>query len=196
MIIWRSKLKLDDDRLDDVISSVNGNPNLTGLKGMYTTYYVPSVYDRQEVEFAPDYKKILAEGLSALGLHHRCSYTFDHWMQVYGEGNVGHKPHDHYGVKNLVSWVHFVRPTLTKVFHFLDSDGNKTYPPQNEGDFIMFCPWQLHAVDPSDDLRTVIAGNVMMQELVCPDNEKTCEYHSFDGSTHTCKTIPIPSFLS
>ena len=195
MIIWRSNLKLDDDLLDEVIASVNDNPDLIGQKGMYTTYYVPSVYDRQEVEFAPHYKQILAEGLSALGLHHRCSYNFNHWMQVYGEGNVGHRPHDHYDIKVLVSWVHFVRPTSTKAFHFLDSSGNKTYPEQNEGDFIMFCPWQLHAVDPSDDLRAVIAGNVMMNELVCHDNDETCKYHAFNGAQYSLKTIPTPSFL-
>ena len=191
MILYRSNFNLDVDLLDGIIEKVNGNEERLGKDGMYTTYFTEYVEEREEVIFAPHYKEAIGEGLSALGLQHRCSYVFDHWMQVYGEGNTGHDPHDHYCGKALVSWIHFVRPTSTKAMYFMDSDLNKTYPEQNQGDFIMFSPWMLHGVDPTppEDARAIIAGNVYIKELVCPSNDSINLYYTFEGETSVCRQI-------
>ena len=191
MILYRSNFNLDTDTLDGLIDKVNGNPDRLGKDGMYTTYFTKMVEDREEVVFVDQYKEAIAKGLSYLGLQHRCSYVFDHWMQVYGAGNIGHPPHDHYCGQALVSWIHFARPTSTKAMYFLDSDNNKRYPQQNWGDFIMFSPWMLHGVDsvPAEDARTIIAGNVYIKELVCPSTDEINLYYTFDGETSVCRQI-------
>jgi len=188
MILWRTNFNLDEDILRGVIDKVNGNPDRLGKVGMYTTYFTKSVQDREEIIFAPHYRQAIGDGLSALGMQHRTGYTFDHWMQVYGEGNVGHTPHDHYTHQTLLSWVHFVCPT-TPAFHFIDSDHNKTYPEQNRGDFIMFSPWMLHGVDASDDLRAVIAGNVYITDLISPCDESINLYYTFEKGKAICNEI-------
>ena len=110
------------------------------------------------------YKQAISDALTRLGLQHRCSYVFDHWLQVYGEDNVGHGAHDHFSNRTILSWVHFLNPSDKKLFHFIDSDQNKVYPEQNVGDFIMFSPWALHGVDKvkTDGVnRTIVSGNII-----------------------------------
>lgn len=189
MILWRTNLELDEAILDTVIEAIDGNPRRIGMKGMFTSFFADTVNEREEVVFASQYKKVIADGFHALGIQHRSGYSFDHWTQVYSDGNVGHTPHDHYKPHVIVSWVHFVRPTSTPAFHFLDSNYNKTYPEQNPGDFIMFNSWALHGVDPSKEYRAVIAGNVYLKDLVSPADIDISLHTHFEGDTFTQKQI-------
>ena len=190
MILWNTNFNLDEDILKDVVSKVTSDPQCEAADlGLHSTYFVPRIEDRAEVTFVEHYKNAIGEGLTALGLQHRCSYVFDHWLQVYGEGNVGHGAHDHYSNRTVISWVHFLNPSEDKAFHFIDSNHNKVYPQQNAGDFIMFNPWMLHGVEPCPAGRYVIAGNVHITELVSPSNRTVNLYHTFDKETYICKEI-------
>ena len=65
------------------------------------------------------------------------------------------------------SWVHFIKPSSKKCFYFVNHKGDKTYPEQNEGDFIIFPSWAAHSVDPNQDKddRIVTAGNVFAETI-------------------------------
>lgn len=190
MILHHSNFSLDEDILSDVVSKVTNDPKCEAKDlGIHSTYFLPNINDRAEVVFVQHYKQAIADALSRLGLQHRCSYVFDHWLQVYGEDNIGHGAHDHFSNRTILSWVHFLNPSDKKLFHFIDSDHNKVYPEQNTGDFIMFNPWALHGVDPTPAGRYVIAGNVHITELVSPSNKAINLYHTFDKETYICKEI-------
>ena len=167
MILWRSNLTLDEHVLSDVITHTK--EVCLHENGVYTSFFISNIHDRPEVKFANQYNSIIEKACSDMGLLHRTSYSFTHWIQVYGKGGV-HDVHDHHLPQTLFSWVHFVRPTNVNCFHFIDSAGNKTYPTQEPGDFIVFPSWAQHAVDPNetDDERVVIAGNVSMIEMNKP----------------------------
>ena len=169
MILWRSNLTLDESVLSEVITHTK--EVCPYADNTYTSYFIPNVHDRPEVKFVQQYYDLLEIVCSDMGLIHRTSYNFTHWIQVYDRGGI-HDVHDHFVPDTLFSWVHFVRPTNVKCFHFIDSEGNKTYPTQEPGDFIVFPSWAQHAVDPNetDDQRVVIAGNVNVVEMIKPSN--------------------------
>ena len=53
----------------------------------------------------------------------------------------------------------------------------------------MFNSWALHGVDPSNEHRAVIAGNIYLNDLVSPDNEEVNLHTHFEGNTFTHKHI-------
>ena len=186
MIIWNTNLSLDQQQLKETIAAIKSNKKNSTTENYYTTYFTQSILDREEIVFVDQYKKTIGEAMIAMSLYHRCDYVFDHWMQVYPGGNDGHAVHDHYMPTAIISWVHFVEPSKTSCFYFIDSMGNRIYPKQEAGDFIVFSPWQLHGVDgfDGDCERVVIAGNVYAKKIYSPDNGKDLiQYeHKQDGN--------------
>lgn len=198
MIIWRTNFQLDEEFLNATIENVKVDQNKTD-EGYYTTYFTQNLGKRAEIVFVDQYRDAVAGAMKHVGLYHRCDYVFDHWMQVYPGHDDGHPQHDHYFSEGLISWVHFVKPSSIDRFYFLDSYGNRTYPKQDEGDFIVFNTWQLHGVDGCDEEydRVVVAGNVYAKNVYSPDqNGKVllaahtpmdnravkCEYSSVNGT--------------
>ena len=165
MILWRTKLHLPEEQVDEVISSIKLQCAEYG--GQYSTY---NTNPRPESIFIDTYMEVLANAAKAMGLYHRSSYRNIMWAQLYINGGQ-HAIHDHSGGYLGFSWVHFVKPTSSKCFHFVDSMSNKTYPDQDAGDFIVFPQWAQHAVDPNNtmDERFVIAGNILITELLKDD---------------------------
>ena len=76
----------------------------------------------------------------------------------------------HFTGQEILSWVHFIRPTSKKCFYFIDGTGHHTYPHQHEGDFIMFPSWMMHGADPNteDEDRCVVAGNIILHKIDSP----------------------------
>ncbi len=123
--------------------------------GLYTTYF-----NEKDINCATYYHGILDTVTKDLGLNHRCKYTNYIWAQVYDK-TIGHGLHDHYSPSTLFSWVHFINPLDTKCFFFIDTEGNKFYPPQQKNDFIIFPSWASHEVEETHVKgRAIVAGNV------------------------------------
>ena len=163
-IIWYDNIPIDEELLSDTIENVLlGDQETRGGDKYYTSYFINSSNrSGPDTIFREYYNSILIRVLSDLGLHHRSQYSVGTWMQVYNNGH-NMRVHDHYHGGELVSFVHFVQPTDTKVFYFINSNGDKIYPDeQRKDDFIVFPPWLEHGVDVnnSDTNRAIISGNV------------------------------------
>lgn len=175
MILWRSNFEFDqgdiDNLIENVISNYTRSPNLA------TSYYENNIHKRPEICFLKQYSKIVSQFMKDLGFFHRSNYSFDHWTQVYlSDTQFGHRVHDHWDACTPLSWVHFIKPAPLPCFYFLDSQGKKSWPKQDKGDFIVFPSWALHAVVGSAD-RAVVAGNVSVSMFVSPtDKNKDMEY--------------------
>lgn len=174
MILWQTNFKLNNSDLEKVLSKVA------------TEYYFPEVSisssffeeDRKqkpEAIFYPKYKAVIQEALEDLGLLHRIQFSIDYWIQVYSNKSK-HRTHDHWTAMTFLSWVHFVKPVRNDCFYFLDSNANKVFPQQEEGDFIMFPSWALHEAR-GEDNRAVMAGNVLVDKIcVTATNFEDCEH--------------------
>ena len=157
-ILWNTNVPVSDvDTLRDKVVSIPEAKE----HDLYTTYRL-SKWNRPEEEIVKSYQPIIDEFMSDLGLSHY-RYRLNTWCQVY---DGGQETHDHYmlGCSTILSFVHFLRP-VGKFNYFIDSKGEKWYPKQDEGDFIVFPSWALHGIEPSyGKERVVIAGNVRLVE--------------------------------
>ena len=169
IILWTDNFRLDSQKLDKAVEETIKLPDcLVGYEGeqfYHSTYYIPDIFKHPEIVFLEEYKSVIAKFMKSMGLYERTSFTFNHWMQVYQGNQSGHPVHEHFKFNTFFSWVHFIRPTKKKCFFFIDSEGNKKYPEnQNPGDFVVFPSWAEHGVEPidenGDEKRVVIAGNI------------------------------------
>ena len=170
MIIWKTNYNIPKEEIDSLISDLKKDDRSFGKDiKFYSSYYLP-VSERPEKKITSVYNDIITKGSKQLGLFNRADLTVPFWMQVYPKDGGAHKFHMHFCGQEILSWVHFLRPSSKKCFYFIDSDGKQIYPHQNEGDFIIFPAWALHGVDPNtdDDDRVVVAGNVLLTRIEAP----------------------------
>jgi len=173
LVIWRGNHKHDSDDIDNIISSLIDIPESKrecGVGILYTSFFIKDIFERPEVVLVDSYKDIVSQIITDLNLGSGES-SFNYWTQVYdGE----HNEHMHFSANIPISFVHFVRPTEKKCFHFVGSDGKKHYPQQDEGDIIAFPSWALHAIDESyGNMRMTIAGNILFTSISTPKNDFT-----------------------
>ena len=187
MILWSGNYVLDDSTVDGLVSQLKQLKTYSLKFNHWSSYYI-DFQDRPEAVLVDFYGEVLEKATSDLSLYHRSRYSYPFWMQVYQTANDSrHNHHDHFNGDTLLSWVHFLRPTEKKCFCFLDSDGNRTFPEQqNKGDLIVFPSWALHEVIPneSDTERVVIAGNVEFSFLSC--------LHEADKEYRQCYSYKLP----
>ena len=167
-IIWSTNFNHPDNEIDSCIESLEKLEVSTG--GVIHTSFNTPKEDRPESIWRDKYDAIITRALGDLGILKRADYMYQYWMQTYGDGEEAHYTHDHYSSIELLSFVHFIRPTSKKCFAFLDSYGKSNYPKQDAGDFIVFPPWALHRVEPHglDEKRCVISGNISIKSIHCP----------------------------
>ena len=170
MIIWKTNCKIRKEKIDSLVSDLKKDDRSFGKEiKFYSSYYLP-VSERPEKRLTSVYNDIITKGSKQLGLFNRSDLSVPFWMQVYPKDGGSHKFHMHFCGQEIISWVHFLRPSSKKCFYFIDSDGKQIYPHQNEGDFIIFPAWALHGVDPNtdDEDRCVVAGNIILDKIECP----------------------------
>ena len=168
LIIWSTNFNHPDNEVDSCIESLEKLEVSPG--GMIHTSFKSPQEDRPESIWKDKYDAIITRALGDLGLFKRVDYIYQYWMQSYGNGEEAHYTHDHFSSIELLSFVHFIRPTSKKCFVFLDSYGKSNYPKQDAGDFIVFPPWALHRVEPHglDEKRCVVSGNLSVRSIHCP----------------------------
>lgn len=189
LVLWRDNFSLDSEKLEEVICQLKTRPDCRVYEeDNYSSYHVPNLYNRPEIVFAEDYIPVIHKFMKHVNLFNTASFTFNHWMQLYTNNQNGHPAHDHFTFQTFFSWVHFVRPTKNKCFYFLGHEGEKVYPEQNPGDFIVFPSWAWHGVDPNNDEteRVVIAGNISVDKINADAN--TCEYIRVTDKTSIIET--------
>ena len=115
MILWRSNQLIDDGLIDEVKDEVikhketkSDDEDNSGM--LHSTYFIRK--NRPDLKFLQIYQNIIGQMVGDVGLH--CSdTTFDYWTQVY---DGSHCIHNHFACQNIVSFVHFIRPTDKKCF--------------------------------------------------------------------------------
>lgn len=169
MIVWQGNFQFDQGKIDNLIKNVI--THCTESSDIATSYFEDDINKRPEIHFLNEYSEIVAQFMKDLGFFHRSNYSFDHWTQVYlSNTEFGHRVHDHWDACTPLSWVHFIKPSQDPCFYFLDSEGNKSWPKQEKGDFIVFPSWALHAVKGSAN-RAVVAGNIAVSLFLSPEDE-------------------------
>ena len=168
MILWSCNELIDDDIINSTILKLKNHPLCYEKKSnFYSSYFTPP-NERPEKGLKKFYNSIINEASKDLTLYNRFEFDNHFWMQLYTMNGGTLTEHHHYQPTVIFSWVHFIRPTQTKCFHFLNHKNEKIYPDhQDKGDFILFPSYLLHAVDmnTSENDRVIIAGNVTVKKL-------------------------------
>lgn len=155
MILYTENLKLEDADNEKLWSTIDRPQN------HFTTSYGKN--DKDLTFLIPFYQKIICAGMSQYGLESRTNYNFNIWYQCYNKTSDTHGVHDHYSGDEIFSWVHIISAANDKCFYYI-VDGEKIYPEQSDGQFLMFPSWLLHGVKPveTDGDRLIIAGNICL----------------------------------
>jgi len=168
MILWSSNELIYDELLYSMVDILKQHPLCYEKKSnYYSSYYTPP-NERPEKKLKKFYNSIIDKASKKLTLYNRFEFENYFWMQLYTKNGGTMEPHHHYNPTTIFSWVHFLKPTLNKCFYFINHNNEKTYPKeQNEGDFILFPSYLLHAVDvnTSEEDRIIIAGNIITKNL-------------------------------
>ena len=174
MILWQTNFKLNDSDLEKVLSKVTTR-YYSFEESISSSFFEEDPNQRPEAIFYPEYNKVIQNALEDLGLLHRIEFSIDYWIQIYSN-NSKHRTHDHWTAMTFLSWVHFVKPVRNDSFYFLDSNANKVFPQQKEGDFIMFPSWALHEARGVSN-RAVVAGNILVDKMcTTATDDEDCEY--------------------
>lgn len=185
-IIWRSNHTIDENKLDNVVAKIRESKDTKLSEGYDSTFFIPSVHDRPDVVFIEEMMNWACEGLRTMSLidryeqPDRLGFNIDHWCQVY---HGAHLEHDHFNAASFLSWVYFARPTKQKCFYFV-IDGEKVYPDQEPGDYIMFPPYALHGIDACTDTsqeRVTLAGNIEWTEYYQEPNIRQTHHNVRQG---------------
>jgi hypothetical protein len=172
MILWRSNQLVDDDLIDQVRDEIvehkdSKSDSDKNLGMLHSTYFIRE--NKPDLKFLKIYQNIVGHIVGQTGLHNSDT-TFDYWTQVY---NGSHCVHNHFACQNIISFVHFIRPTDKKCFYF-DLLGEKIYPKQDKGDIIVFPSWAHHGVETSyGNERVTVAGNLMWSMIRNTDVNNT-----------------------
>ena len=164
MILWSTNKTVSG--LDLIVSKLKQHPLCYQRKEKYYTSYYTSPDERPEKKLNSLYKKIINDASNPT-LFERGNFQNYYWMQLYPQNGGTISLHHHHRPNGIFSWVHFIKPSSKKCFYFVNHRGDKTYPEQNEGDFIIFPSWAAHSVDPNQDKddRIVTAGNVFAETV-------------------------------
>ena len=168
MILWSSNELIDDDIINSVILELKSQPSCYEEKANYYSSYFTPPNERPEKKLKKFYDSIINQATKYLTLYNRFKFDNYFWMQLYIKNGGTIEAHHHYQPTTIFSWVHFIRPTKNKCFYFINHLNEKTYPEQqNEGDFILFPSYLLHAVEvsTSDEDRVITAGNIITKNL-------------------------------
>ena len=162
MILYKKNIKIGDQIVKKMIDEIKIDEFFSKKDNHYTTFFSNGKIKPENI-LNNFYNDILTDVSKEFGFYKVSKFYNSMWAQVYPPHFGKHSPHSHFYGSVLFSWVHFIKPTSNKCFSFLDSENNKTYPPQDEGDFIVFPSWKRHCVDVniSEDDRFVIAGNAI-----------------------------------
>ena len=176
---WNHKnIKFPQEEMDIVISQLKKLPSKK-YKNFTSLHYVDSYPEKIWEE---EYKLILADLLTEIGIHEMSRYTYVFWSQYYTK-NSSHYIHNHYNnLINDISFVHFLKVTDIPLFRFTNLEGEYFTPPkQNEGDFICFPSWVWHEVIPneSDQERLIVAGNIQITSM-----------DQYQHKDHKCTHVP------
>ena len=168
MILWSSNETIEDDVIDSIIEKLKNHPLCYNKEAnYYSSYYTPT-NERPEKKLGKFYDSIIKKASKKLTLYNRFDYDNYYWMQLYTKDGGTIDAHHHFHPTTIFSWVHFIRPTDNKCFHFVNHANEKNYPiQQKKGDFILFPSYMLHAVDVNklDVERVVVAGNITIKKL-------------------------------
>jgi len=174
LILWSKNYDIDSDIIENVKNQIKNNQTLYDPILKYHTTFFSDSDNKPELVLLDYYAKIIKKVTSEVSLFHRSNYIFPFWAQFYTNKSKKFREHDHFSGNEVLSWVHFLTQSSNKCFYFIDSDGNKNYPEQNKGDFIVFPSWALHAVDPPlEDERFIIAGNINLQAIQTQVDDNT-----------------------
>lgn len=166
IVIWSKNCIIDDDLVENVKDQIKNDTTTYDPLLKYHTTYFSDKESRPELLFLDYYSNIIQNVTEDLSLFHRSNYIFPFWAQLYTNRSKKFSEHDHFSGNEILSWIHFLTQSSNKCLYFVDSRGNKIYPDQNKGDFIVFPSWVMHGVDsPSDNERFVIAGNVNLKTI-------------------------------
>ena len=170
MILWSDKKIIDKEIIDQGIidsmisylksSSIEYPDTSREDSSYYTSYNSLKISNRKLDSY---YDGIVSDVCKDLTLYNRGIFSNYYWIQVYPQNGGSIGIHHHHKENGVFSWVHFIKPSSKKCFYFINHEGQRIYPEeQNEGDFIVFPCWVAHAADPNQDKddRIIIAGNV------------------------------------
>ena len=175
LIVWRGEYNFPDDEIDSVkenIISVTERTTPNGAVGeLHSTFFINDVHQRPEFVLLGTYREIISQ--IAIDLNFSASdFTLDFWCQIY---DGSHEKHMHYNGMIHYSFVHFIRPTEKKCFHFSGWNGEKYYPKQDKGDIIVFPSMAIHGIDESYGTeRMTIAGNLAFTAVRTPGVQSWC----------------------
>lgn len=168
MILWSGNFVIDESTIEPMVDKLKMIPKSYNHNFNHHSSFYLDAKDRPEECLHSFYMEILNQVTKDLTLYNRIKYNYPFWMQVYGKNTKSfHGQHDHFSGAEILSWVHFIRPTSKKCFHFVDVNGENVYPKQDKGDFIVFPSWALHKIDSntSDEERVVTAGNLSPNQI-------------------------------
>ena len=165
MILWSTNTNVSG--LDLIVSKLKQHPLCYHPDHKFYTSYYTHPKERPEKKLDSFYKKIISDACKDLTLFDRGNFQNYYWMQLYPQNGGTISLHHHHAPNAIFSWVHFIKPSSKKCFYFLNHKGDRTYPEQNEGDFIIFPSWAAHSVEPNQDKddRIVTAGNVFAESI-------------------------------
>ena len=160
-----TNIKFPEEEMDIVISQLKKLPSKKH-KNFTSLHYADA---HPEKIWEEEYKLILADLLTEVGIHEVSRYSYNYWSQYYIQ-NSSHNIHNHYCPypKNDLTFIHFLKVTDTSLFRFVNLKGEHFTPPkQNEGDFICFPSWVWHEVIPNetDQERLVVVGNIQINNM-------------------------------
>ena len=188
LIIWSTNFNHPDNEIDSCVESLEKFDATPG--GVIHTSFAQPQQDKPESIWRDKYDAIIKRALGDLSILKRADYFYQYWMQSYGSGEESHSTHDHFSSLDIISFVHFIRPTSKKCFSFIDSYGKSTYPKQDAGDFMLFPSWALHRVEPHglDEKRCVVAGNISVKSMHSPEDRQG-KFKSYDAHYINEQTI-------
>lgn len=161
-LLWRNNYSVDEATLDSVRDAIITHPGTYDKEyGYWTTFFIEDLDHRPEIVFLDLMMEWSRDAMDALYLKHRVGFTLEHWCQIY---DGCHIMHDHFNVETMVSWVYFARPADKPCFYYM-YNGEKVYPKQEKGDFIVFPSFLMHGVDASHEDRITIAGNILWNNM-------------------------------
>ena len=177
MILWSDKKIIDKEIIDQgIIDSMISYLKSSSIKypdtsredfSYYTSYNSSLKISNRKLDLY--YDGIVSDVCKDLTLYNRGIFSNYYWIQVYPQNGGSIGIHHHHKENGVFSWVHFIKPSSKKCFYFINHEGQRIYPEeQNEGDFIVFPSWAAHAADPNQDKddRIIIAGNVFTSAML------------------------------
>jgi hypothetical protein len=170
MILWSQQILHKESFVNRLESEILSN--FKSDSNFYSTYsdwdHPPDLISEElSKEVFSFYKDKSVEMMKDVGIDGYIKYKvkpYDIWVQMNNQHTDSHPVHDHHGQGSFVSWVHVVKalPDQLESFYFVNSSGDKTYPPQETGRMFAFPSWALHGVEPAEreGNRIIVAGNV------------------------------------